>query len=434
MGRTSGSAIDEGQPQGYTAAFTFRKATFLTRMSRRHFVQAAAAGVAASSSRVLAAARLPAFALRNEADRYDLIIRDGRVIDPASGLDGIRDVAISSGRIAAVKPSITANAADTINARGKLVVPGLIDIHTHCARSAEAPGLVLKDGVTGWIDAGSQGADRIGDTIAVARSSPQPGRVLVNIGRAGILPDGDTMQLELADVGVARDAIAKNRDMVVGIKARLSANVAGDHDYEVLRRAQEVAKPFNIPVMIHMGQTHSPMPKLLELMKRGDIVTHMFAPPPNSIVDDNGRILPAVLDARRRGVWFDVGNGVTGHLRWDIVDTIMKQKFWPDTVSTDWTTTSPTSGVVDLPNCMSKLLNYGMSVAQVVACATSTASRVFPVFKGRGTIKVGAPADVALLELRDGAFEFLDNYNNTIAGRQRLFPSGAILAGKRIER
>src|SRR5262252_5114641 len=132
MGRTSGSAIDEGQPQGYTAAFTFRKATFLTRMSRRHFVQAAAAGVAASSSRVLAAARLPAFALRNEADRYDLIIRDGRVIDPASGLDGIRDVAISSGRIAAVKPSITADAADTINARGKLVVPGLIDIHTHC--------------------------------------------------------------------------------------------------------------------------------------------------------------------------------------------------------------------------------------------------------------------------------------------------------------
>ena len=393
-------------------------------MSRRQFVQVAAAGVA----------MLPRYsgALAATADRYDLVIKGGRVIDPASGLDGIRDVAISSGRIAAVRAGITGDAGDTIDARGKIVVPGLIDIHTHCGRSADAPGRVLKDGVTGWIDAGSQGADHIADSIAIARSSPQPGRVLVNIGRAGILPDGDTMDVNHADVAAARDAIAKNREIVVGIKARLSANVAGDHDYEVLRRAQEAAKPFNIPVMIHMGQTHSPMPKLLELMKRGDIVTHMFAPPPNSIVDDNGRIYPEVLAARRRGVWFDVGNGMTGHMRWDTVDAIMKQKFWPDTVSTDWTNTSPTSGVVDLPNCASKLLNYGMSVAQVVACVTSTAARVFPVFKGRGTLRVGAPADVALLELRDGTFEFLDNYTNKIAGRQRLFPSGTVLAGRRV--
>src|SRR5262249_18350189 len=153
----------------------------------------------------------------------------------------------------------------------------------------------------------------------------------------------------------------------------------------------------------------------------------------NSIVDDNGRILADVIAARRRGVWFDVGNGMTGHMRWDTVDAIMKQRFWPDTVSTDWTNTSPTSGVVDLPNCMSKLLNYGMSVAQVVACVTSNASRVFPVFKDRGTLKVGAPADVAVLELRDGTFEFLDNYTNKITGRQRLFPAGTVLAGKRVQ-
>ena len=183
-----------------------------------------------------------------------------------------------------------------------------------------------------------------------------------------------------------------------------------------------------------MGQTMSPLPKLMPLLKRGDVVTHMFAPPPNSIVDDTGQILPEVIAARRRGVWFDVGNGITGHMRWDTVDTIMKQRFWPDTVSTDWTTTSPTSGVVDLPNCMSKLLHYGMTVSQVVACATANASRVFPVFKDRGTLKVGAPADVAVLELREGTFEFLDNYTNTISGRQRLFPSGTVLAGKRVPR
>ena len=121
---------------------------------------------------------------------------------------------------------------------------------------------MLQDGVTGWIDAGSQGADHIADTIAVARSAPQPGRVLINIGRAGILPDGDTMDLARADVAAARDAIAKNRDFIVGVKARLSRDVAGANDYEVLRRAQEVATAFNLPVMIHMGQTISPLPKL----------------------------------------------------------------------------------------------------------------------------------------------------------------------------
>ena len=405
----------------------------MRKVSRREFVRAAAASATTLSAftRAVAAARLNPS--RSEAT-FDLVIKGGRVIDPASRLDAIRDVAISGGRIAAVNAGITADAADTIDARGKLVVPGLLDIHTHVARSADGPARVLKDGVTGWIDAGSQGADHIADTVAIARSSPQPGRVLLNIGRGGILPDGDTMVLDRADVAAARDAIAKNRDFVVGIKARLSGNVAGQNDYEVLRRAREAAKPFNVPVMIHMGQTMSPLPKLLELLKRGDVVTHMFAPPPNSIVDDKGRILPEVLAARRRGVWFDVGNGVTGHIRWDTVDAIMKEKFWPDTMSTDWSTASPTTGVVDLPNCMSKFLGYGMSVAQVVACATSNASRVFPVFRDRGTLEVGAPADIALLELREGTFEFVDNYTNTITGKQRLFPAGTVLAGARVQR
>jgi dihydroorotase len=368
------------------------------------------------------------------ARTYDLIIRGGRVIDPSVRLDAIGDVAISGGRIAAIDATIAGEAAKTINARGKLVVPGLLDIHTHTARSAEGPGLVLQDGVTGWIDAGSQGADRIGETIAVARSAPQQGRVLINIGRAGILPEGDTMDLKRADVGAARAAIAKNRDFVVGVKARLSRDVAGANDYEVLRRAQAVATSFGLPVMIHMGQTISPFPKLVDLLKRGDIVTHMFAPPPNSIIDDNGHILPEVLAARRRGVWFDVGNGQTGHMRWDTVAAIMKAGFWPDTFSTDWNTQSHETGVIDLPNCMSKLFGYGMTLEEAIACGTVNAARIFPLFNDRGTLNVGAPADVALLELRDGEFEFLDNYKNKITGRQRLFPSATVLGGRWVPR
>ena len=394
-------------------------------VNRRRFLSVAAASAGAAMF-----ARVP----RAFAASYDLIIKGGRVIDPSVRLDAIRDVAISGGRIAAIEANIAGAAADNLDARGKLVVPGLLDIHTHCGRFTQGPGLVLQDGVTGWIDAGSQGADHIGDTIAVARSSPQQGRVLINIGRAGILPDGDTMDLKNADVAAARDAIAKNRDFIVGVKARLSQDVAGENDYEVLRRTQEVATSFSLPVMIHMGQTITPIPKLFALLKRGDIVTHMFAPPPNSIIDDSGHILPEVLAARRRGVWFDVGNGQKGHMRWDTIAAIMKAGFWPDTFSTDWNTNAHETGVIDLPNCMSKLFGYGMTLDQAIARATVNAARIFPLFNDRGTLKVGAPADVAVLELQKGNFDFLDNYNNKITGHQLLSPSATVLGGKRVPR
>lgn len=371
-------------------------------------------------------------ALAAATPKYDLLVKGGRVIDPSRKLNAIRDLAISQGRIVAIEAAIHAEAVETIDARGKLVVPGLIDIHTHAARSKEGPPLCLADGVTGLIDAGSQGADRIGETIAVARSAPQLCRVLINIGRAGILPEGDTMDLARADVGAAREAIGRNREMISGVKARLSRDVAGQNDFEVLRRAQEVASPFKLPVMIHMGQTISPLPKLLALLKPGDVVTHMFAPPPNGIMDDAGHFLPEVIAARRRGVRFDLGNGRTGHLRWDIAERVLQAGFLPDTLSTDWTPEGRTSQIIDFPNVMSKFLMLGMSIDQVVACATLNAASVFPVFRTRGTLKVGAPADVAVLELREGAFEFVDNFKNTRTGRRRLFPSVTLLAGKRV--
>ena len=362
---------------------------------------------------------------------YDLVIKGGRVIDPSARLDGIRDLGITQGRIAAVERNITATAATTIDAKGKLVVPGLIDIHTHAARTAEGPGMVLADGVTGWIDAGSYGADGIDSGIKFARASPQQGRLLINVGRAGIVPEGDTTDLARADVGLLREKITAHRDLVVGVKARLSKGLTAN-DVETLRRAQEVATAFGLPVMIHMGQTESPLPKLLDLLKAGDIVTHLFAPPPNSIIDDGGKILPAALAARRRGVVFDIGYGRVGHLRWDVVEKILAAGFWPDTCSTDWNADSKTTGVVDLPNCMSKLFNFGQTVSDAIASATVNAARTFPVFRDRGTLKVGAVADVALLELRDGEFEFLDNFDNKRKGKQRLFPAGTVLAGKRV--
>jgi len=367
------------------------------------------------------------------AQTYELIIKGGRVIDPSIGLDATRDVAIAGGRIVAVEPNIAASAPDVIDARGKIVAPGLIDIHTHAGRSKEGPPLALQDGVTGWVDAGSGGADNVDQVAAVARGAPQIGRVLVNISRSGVVsPAGELHDINLANVALARGAIARHRDVVVGVKARMSENVADTNDLEALRRAQEAAAPFNLPVMIHVGQNFSPMRAILPLLKRGDIVTHMYAPPPNSILDDQGRLYPDVAAARRRGVIFDFGNGINGHFTWDMVERTMKQGFRPDTFSTDWSVASKTTGVVDFPNVMSKFLMFGMSVSQIIACATVNAARVFPAFDDRGTLNVGAPADVAIMELRDGAFEFVDNYKGKRTGKQCLFPIATVLNGKRI--
>jgi dihydroorotase len=393
-------------------------------MNRRHFVQGAAMAALA------AAAHSPG---ARAAATYDLVIKGGRVIDPASRLDAVRDVAIAGGRIAAVEANIPAGGS-MIDARGKIVIPGMIDLHTHCGRARDVAPLTLSDGVTCWVDAGSNGADKIDESVANAKAAPNMGRVLVNIARTGILPDGDLMDINRADVGAARAAIERNRDTIVGVKARLSFNVAGSNDLEAIRRCQAVTMPFNMPVMVHVGQNVSPMAKILELLKPGDVVTHLYAPEPNSILDGNGRLFPEVQAARRRGIWFDFGNGQNGHVTWDMAERAIRQGFLPDTLSTDYNANSRSTGVIDLPNVMSKFLLLGVPMDQVVAMVTSNAAKVFPAFRDRGTFNVGAPADVAVMELRQGNFEFLDNYGGKRSGQQRLFPVETVIGGKRAAR
>jgi len=393
-------------------------------LNRRQFVGAAAS--AALLARIPRAHAAPA--------PYDVLIRGGRVIDPSRNINAIRDIAISQGRIVAVEPSILGTTGETIDARGKIVIPGMIDLHTHCGRDRQNAPMTLSDGVTCWVDAGSNGADKIDESVANAKAAPNMGRVLINVGRAGILPEGDTMDISRADVAAARAAIERNRDTIIGVKARLSYNVAGANDLEAVRRAQAMVMPFNLPVMVHVGQTVSPMAKILELLKPGDVVTHLYAPEPNSIFDGNGRLFPEVQAARRRGIWFDFGNGQNGHVTWDVAERAVRAGFLPDTLSTDYNANSRSTGVIDLPNVMSKFLMLGVPLNQVVAMVTSNAAKVFPAFRDRGTLAVGANADVAVLELREGTFEFLDNYGGKRSGNQRLFPIATVMAGKHAPR
>ena len=163
-------------------------------------------------------AALFAYVPKARAATYDLLIKGGRVIDPSVGLDAIRDIAIAAGKIVAVEADIAGDASQTIDARGKIVAPGLIDIHTHAGRSKEGPALLVQDGVTGWVDAGSAGADNIDQIATVARTGPQVGRALVNIARTGVIsPAGELHDMNVANVALAQGAIARHRDVVVGV-------------------------------------------------------------------------------------------------------------------------------------------------------------------------------------------------------------------------
>jgi dihydroorotase len=390
--------------------------------TRREFLHTAAAAGAAVWSGVSPV----------RAAKYDLLVKGGQLLDPAFRQVAVRDVGIAGGRITAVEASLAAaDAASTIDAAGKLVVPGLIDIHTH-VRSKEMPSICLANGVTSLLDAGSQGVDRIDEVIAAAEGAANRVRILLNIARTGILPDGELMDISRVDVAAAQKVIAAHRDVIVGVKARLSRTVAGKNDVEALRRAQAITGPMKLPVMIHMGDTVSPLPDLLALLKPGDIVTHMYAPPPHGIFDDAGRVLPEVIAARKRGIWFDVGNGRVAHINWAEAERGLQQKFLPDTISSDWTEAGRTDQVFDFPNVLSKFLLLGLPVGVVIGMGTANAARAVASFKDLGTLRVGAIADVAILELRQGTFEFVDNYNNTRTGTQKLFTTAAIIGGKQV--
>ena len=215
------------------------------------------------------------------------------------------------------------------------------------------------------------------------------------------------MDISRADVGAAKDAIARNRDFIVGVKARPCREMSPPTMSRCLSRAQDVATSFDLPVMIHMGQTVSPLPRLLNLLKRGDIVTHMFAPPPNSIIDDNwphpagGACRPAPRRVVRRRQWTDRPSEV-GHRR----PRACRRVFGPIRFPLTGTRTSrTTAGVIDFPNVMSKFLSVRHDArsggrARDRQCLAPSSR----MFNDRGTLNVGAPADVAVLELREGMF------------------------------
>ena len=296
----------------------------------------------------------------------------------------------------------------------------------------------MRRGVTSVIDAGTSGAFTFPAfrRYNIERAATRI-RALLHVVSIGMVTGSTPGMGELEDLRycvpkLAVDAARENRGVIVGFKIRFSRQYTGANDYEGMKRAREAADEAGLPIMIHIGGSYSPLGKLLALLKKGDVVTHTFNSHPHGILDATGKLLPEVVEARRRGVLFDVGHGA-GSFSFGVYEKCQAQGFRPDTISSDLYSANIHGPVYDLVTTLSKFLLLGMSLRDVVERATVNSARVFGFGVEIGTLKPGAEADVAVLDLREGEFAFTDSDGKTRAGRQKLAPVVTVRAGKVFE-
>ena len=408
---------------------------------RRHFLRAGIAFAAAGALPMAAQAAM------GPTDKFDLLLRNANVLDPSQGLAGKRDIGMRYGLIEAIEPSISSDRAHRVmDAGGKLVTPGLIDLHCHTYPFGSAIGIPADELVayqcsTTVVSAGDAGANNFaGWRRFIAPASRTRQYAFVHVALAGLagFPVPELYNIDYAQPEAAARVVAENADMVLGVKVRMSENVIARHGLEPLKRAIKACELSGVPsrVMCHIGgvSDRALMSQILELFRPGDVLTHCFSGAPNvagdgtNIVQD-GKLLPAALAAKKRGVIFDIGHG-GGSFDYTIAEAAIAQGCLPDTISSDVHVFSGnTPGMPYLPWVMSKMIGLGFSLAEVVAMTTSAPARVIGRLPKHGTLQVGAPADLSLLELVEGAVEFVDTRNNKRTGRVHLKPAGTIVAG-----
>jgi dihydroorotase len=371
---------------------------------------------------------------------FDLLLKGGEVVDPGGGNSGALDVAITRNRIAAVDRSIPADsAARTIDVSGSIVTPGLVDLHTHTLDKFSYWGVrpdpvASTTGVTTWVDAGSPGAmilegfrDHVVNRAAVRVFT------FLNISILGLVsPNWELTNLDFCDVEIFRRMTDRNRDLVVGVKARIDAMTVGPNGLEPLRRARQAADECRLPLMVHIAYGPPEIDDVLALLQSGDILTHSFTGFTMKIVDDEGRLRESARRARERGVIMDIGHG-TGSFSFSTATALLEQGFLPDVISSDIHQLSIRGPMYDLPTCLSKFLALVLSLEQVVEAATIAPARTVGLDKEVGTLRPGAYADVAAFALDEGAFSFYDIAMNLVEGRKRLRNTLTIANGHVLE-
>jgi dihydroorotase len=411
----------------------------MTALSRRNVLVLAGGAAAALAGRAEAA--------MGPNDKFDLVIRGGDVLDPSQQIQGKRDIGIRWGVVEAVEESIPAERAlKTIDATGKLVTPGLVDLHCHVYPYGSAIGipadeLVQFQGTTTVVSAGDAGVNNLAALrrfiVAQTRARMYAFLHIANNGLSAF-PVAELYNIDNAQVEACAMALAENPDFLIGVKVRMSENVIFKHGIEPLRRGIQACEMCGWParMMVHIGgvETRELMSDILNLLRPGDVLTHCYSGAPNmagaftNIVQD-GKLLPAALAAKQRGVLFDIGHG-GGSFDFTVAEVAIPAGCTPDTISSDIHVFSGnTPGTPFLPNVMSKFLALGFPLEQVVAMATSAPAKIINRAPKIGTLQIGAPGDVTIMDLVEGPVTFVDTRNNKRDGKLLLKPVQTVING-----
>lgn len=374
------------------------------------------------------------------APQYDLVLKGGRVIDPARGVDARLDVAFANGKVAAVEPAIPAeNARATRNVPSLLVVPGLIDFHSHVywggtSLGVDAESIARRSGTTTFLDAGSAGP---GNFLGLKHHVIQRSTVRIlsylNISFAGIFGVSKTMNvgecedLRMLDANACLAVAKAHTHEIRGIKVRTGRIAAGNSGMAPVMLAIEVASALDLPVMAHIDTPPPPVTEVFRNLRTGDIFTHCFKPFPSAPLTGTNEIRREVLEARERGVIFDIGHG-RGAFTFPVAREMLGQGFLPDVISSDVHVGSVDGPAYDVLVTMSKFIVLGLSLVDVVRAATEAPARILRR-PDLGTLAPGSVGDAAVLELREGDYRYLDARGNVLHGRQRLFVRSVIIGG-----
>ncbi|MBI4523020.1 MAG: amidohydrolase/deacetylase family metallohydrolase [Deltaproteobacteria bacterium] len=370
----------------------------------------------------------------------DFVLKAGRVIDPASGMDGRFDVRIRNGVIDGIGADLAADDTPIIDAAGLIVTPGLIDVHLHLMKGLGAFGadpdiFGIGSGVTTVVDAGSAGHTLFNVFRNYVTDNAKT-RVLnyINLSTLGgvagpgygILADPRLIEEEKIE-----KAVEANRDLIVGIKVMATGGALGAEGLKPLARARGLGDALKLPLLVHIGESWSknaqppPIGDVLKYLRAGDIVTHMFTAHPGGLLDDKGKLWPEAREAKESGVLMDVGHGLH-NLNFDVARRVLDQGLMPDAVSTDGHRGNRAGPVYDLPTTMAKLIALGISLTEVVAMATVNAAGLLGRVDQMGSIRVGEPAEISVLRVEEREWLAVDSQKQTIPARQAIVPVCAI--------
>jgi dihydroorotase len=368
----------------------------------------------------------------------DFVLRGGRVIDPSQGIDAITDVGFKDGRVAELGGKLSAG--EVRDVAGLIVTPGLIDLHTHVYWGGTSLGVdplrLARGGCTTLVDAGSAGPGNYPGFLehVIRPSSPVKILAYLNVSFAGIygfaqrVMVGESGDLRLMAPAEALEVANANRDTIVGIKVRVGLHASQFSDVIPLDIARQTAEELGLPMMVHIDHPPPTIEDVLARLGPGDILTHCFRPFPNNPASADGRVRESVIDARKRGILFDIGHGM-GSFAFKTARAMLANGFAPDCISSDVHALCIDGPAFDLLTTMSKFLSLGMKLDDVVRAATATPTKALRR-ADLGSLRRGSAGDASILELERGAFDYVDVVGERMKGEWRLVPRGIVLNGR----